>query len=116
VSGGSEASSANRYVCPARRGGYLAVHPDSNRWNRSRLRLKHHGGRCQVNKQAVVPIADVKSELSQLRRKCRVEPELPVPRFQAGVAAQQQVDRAGHGAEMDPLSGRAALEVGEVGV
>jgi hypothetical protein len=42
-------------------------------------------------------------------------PELPLPRFQAGAGAEQQVDRAGHGAE-NAFPGRTALQVGEVGV
>ena len=44
----------------------------------------------------------------------RVDPQRVVAGLQAGEAALQQVDGAGHRAQVDALGGGAALDVGDV--
>jgi hypothetical protein len=67
-------------------GGRLVVHTNPNRRYSSGLQMQHHGCRCQIHKNPVVSVADLKPDLPKLGGKRRVKPELPIPGFETGVA------------------------------
>ena len=55
-----------------------------------------------------------KATSDDLCRERRVYPQGVVADFESGVAADDHVDGAGHGSQMDSFPGGAALDVGEV--
>lgn len=62
----------------------------------------------------MVLVAQGEAVRRQLGQRYRVEPQGALAGFQAGEAALDEVERAGHGAQMDALSSGATLEVGDV--
>ncbi len=59
-------------------------------------------------------VADAEAVGGQLGQRDRLEAQAVGPRLQPGQSALDEVERAGHRAEVDALAGGAALEVGDV--
>ena len=64
----------------------------------------------------MVSVADLKPDLSKFGGKRRVKPELALPSFETGVAAQEQIDGTRHCTEMDAFPRCPALHVGQIAV
>lgn len=67
-----------------------------------------------LHRDPLAPVGELKVERGQLVGEERVEAQHVASRFDAGVATLEDVDAAGHGAEVDTLPGGAALDVGDV--
>src|SRR5215813_6298447 len=62
----------------------------------------------------MLAIAEPECKPAQFVRQCRIEMQFLAAQLQPGKAALQQVDRAGHGAEMDAFARGPSLNIADV--
>ena len=113
---GHDPSRANTCPAPGRSSTLSRADEDGDRPRRARPRAHRQAVLRERDVDAVPAVVDAEPQLLDLRRQRRIEAEHRAAGTQAGEAAQHEVDRAGHRAEVDALGGRAALHVGDVAV
>src|SRR5690606_9446450 len=77
-------------------------------------RVERHPLAADLDLEPVTAVAQPQLQPLQIVREARVEPEPVIEHLQAGLAQLDQIDRAGHGAQVDALGRGAPLDVRDV--